>query len=334
MVEERQSNFELLRILAVLFVLCGHYVTKGGMVWSATCLPQKASLLLWGGGKLGVSVFALLTGYFANARDQKHKIIKIWFELLFFSLISLVLYMIFDSQMVDNNLLFTTFFPVSRETWWYMSIYIFILALSPYIFRLISDLDKIEYKKLIIILLTGFTLIPTLIYKANPYFSNLGWLIVLYVIGYYIKKHARQVRPFLSIVLFISSVMIMWLSELILENYENIETNYLIYMFRLPMVIAAVSLVLYFKEINMGYKKVVNGIAQGTLGVYLLHDGLFFRNHWWSFIKTDLVYGSWMFVFHMLISSLILFVLGCCCDLFYNLIVNKVKLLRCKNCRS
>lgn len=323
---DRCSNFELLRIVGMVSILCGHYVTKGGMVYSDSCIAQKVSLIFWGGGKLGVSVFALITGYFATGKEQKNKIIKIWTELLFFSLISLLLYIVFDNEAINFKMVVQTFLQVSMETWWYMSIYIFILALAPFIYKIISTLSKEEYCRLLQILLVGFTVIPTFIYKANPYFSNLGWLIVLYILGYYLNKYDVQFNPYLSLII---SICLIWISELVFERYENIETNYFVYMYRAPMLVAAVSLVLIFKKIKMNKSQLLNKIASGILGVYLLHDGLFLRTHWYKFIRTEKVYGSWLFVMQMIVNALLLFALGwmvdCVFKFLYSAIQSKMK---------
>ena len=313
----RKSNFELLRIVAVFFVLSCHYVTKGGIVNSDDCLPQKVSLIFWIGGKLGVSIFALITGYFSRSRTEYKKIIRVWGELLFFSIISLLLFSLFDRNAIDTNMIISTFLPVSKEVWWYMSNYIFILALSPFLYQSISALNKIDQKKLICILLLGFSIIPTFIFGAKPFFSNVGWLIVLYFIGYYLKDNFNGVSSKIWCGCFALSVLFMWLSEIIFEKHEGIETSYFLYMFRIPMLVAAISIFLLFRNMPLNYNKVINFISKGAMGVYLLHDGLFFRQHWYDFIRTQKVYDSWLFLIHMIISDIVLFILGSILDRVY-----------------
>ena len=320
----RESNFELLRIIAMLCVLCGHFVTKGGMVYSYPCVPQKVSLLFWGGGKFGVSIFMLITGYYANSNSKILKIIRLWFELIFFSLISLALFFLFDRQAITIEILKSTFLPISTETWWYMSMYIFILALSRYINKVIFEIECKEYRRLLLILLIGFCIIPTFIYKANPYFSNLGWLIVLYCIGYYVKKYVVHVAKWKSGLLLFISWLFMWMMEIKLESIDTIETNYFSYMYRLPMLTAAVMIVVLFKEIKLE-NRAINMIAKYSIGVYLFHDGLFMRKHWYDFINTTKGYGSWLFLFQMMISGLVLYVTGYILDGIFNIIWGKLQ---------
>lgn len=102
----------------------------------------------------------------------------------------------------------------------------------------------------------------------------------------------------------------MWLLDILLETYTGMEVNYFSYMYRIPMFVASVSLFLFFANRTIQYKQHINAIAKNVLGVYLLHDSLFFQNYFWKFIGTEKYYLSFGFLIHMLICSLILFVLG------------------------
>lgn len=64
----RQSNFELLRIFAMLLIILFHYVYNGGfnLETSEFCLNKCVLRTLGFGGKLGVELFVLITGYFLS----------------------------------------------------------------------------------------------------------------------------------------------------------------------------------------------------------------------------------------------------------------------------
>lgn len=69
----------------------------------------------------------------------------------------------------------------------------------------------------------------------------------------------------------------MWLLDILLETYTGMEVNYFSYMYRIPMFVASVSLFLFFANRTIQYKQHINAIAKNVLGVYLLHDSLFFK---------------------------------------------------------
>lgn len=106
----------------------------------------------------------------------------------------------------------------------------------------------------------------------------------------------------------------MWMLDILLETYTGMEMNYFSYMYRMPMFAASVSLFLFFVNRNIRYNQHINAIAKRVLGVYLLHDCLFFQNYFWKFAGTQKYYLSFGFLVHMLLCSLILFVLGVCVE--------------------
>ncbi len=65
-VEQRQSSIELLRIIAMILIVAHHFEIHGGFAY-----PQDAVSVnrIWmqfisSGGKVGVNIFVLLSGYF------------------------------------------------------------------------------------------------------------------------------------------------------------------------------------------------------------------------------------------------------------------------------
>lgn len=60
----RQSNFELLRILAILFIISFHYVYKGGFNYDSLSVNKMIINVFTMVGEVGVNLFVLITGYF------------------------------------------------------------------------------------------------------------------------------------------------------------------------------------------------------------------------------------------------------------------------------
>lgn len=67
---KRQSNFELLRIVAMVLILLFHYVynSEFELKTSNFCLNKCVLRSLGFGGKLGVELFVLITGYFLSKK--------------------------------------------------------------------------------------------------------------------------------------------------------------------------------------------------------------------------------------------------------------------------
>ncbi|MFR6252125.1 MAG: acyltransferase family protein [Parasutterella excrementihominis] len=71
----RQSNLELSRILAMYLIVMHHFSVHGGVpIWSGSA-PLSFNFyldqLLSTGGKIGVNLFVLITGYFLAKKFSK-----------------------------------------------------------------------------------------------------------------------------------------------------------------------------------------------------------------------------------------------------------------------
>ena len=202
---QRQTNIELLRIICMACVLMGHYVGKGGIVTTSHTIYQKISLIFWGGGKLGLNIFALIMGYFGaiSMKQQGRKIINLYLQVISYSVLSFILYVLFAKETVSITVIKQTVFPVSTNMYWFITCILGIYLLQPYVNIVLEKLDKPQFSFMVLILLVMFCFIPTLIYRENPYFSNIGWLLTLYCIGYYINKFQIIIPSGISILIFL-----------------------------------------------------------------------------------------------------------------------------------
>lgn len=64
--KQRNSSFELLRIVSMILIIAHHYSVHGGWVYDYNILSTNKLFidLLSIGGKLGVNCFVVITGFF------------------------------------------------------------------------------------------------------------------------------------------------------------------------------------------------------------------------------------------------------------------------------
>ena len=92
--QPRQSNFEVLRILAIVMILFHHFVICTSFPYTP---DYETNLIIYrfmeAYGKIGVGIFVLITGYFCiDRRLTIRKVLTILVEVWFYSIvISLVL---------------------------------------------------------------------------------------------------------------------------------------------------------------------------------------------------------------------------------------------------
>ncbi len=295
----RQSNFELLRIVAMLFIILHHISVHGNWGNGGVFFPEELTInafflqTILPLGKIGVNLFVLISGYFLvnSTRDTWPKIAKLWLELLFYSITISLVFVVIDNTELTTRQIVSIFTPVFSYTWWFASTYLLMLALSPFINKMIRSCDEVSHLKLII----G----SVIIWVAIPFFtnlsvelSNLTWFIVLYIIAAYIRlypdRFKRKSITYLemAIVLFIILMSIAYIVDVtgfvseFWSIYNPIDhNNRQSSPFSLGI---SLCLFLAFCKLNIDHKKIVNCVAGTTFGIYLIHDHVLVRESIYS----------------------------------------------------
>ena len=302
---KRNNSIEVLRILSMLLILMHHYAVHGGFSIdpSTTSVNKILIQFLSAGGKLGVNCFILITGYFMiNSRFKLEKLLRLILTVFTYSAI---IYLIaLGTGYVDFNIkqALRSFFPVTFNEYWFITSFVLLYIFSPYINALIHSLDKKQHLKLILILITVWSVVPTIL-SANLNFSPIGWFITLYIISAYIRLYPNHLldNQKLSIILAIVSYLIILLLIITLDTLS-------IGMNKLPMLFCAVTLFLGFKNSNITNNKYVGVIASSMLGVYLIHDNNILRNWLWiDQFKNNNFYDSDYLLLHAFASTLFIF---------------------------
>lgn len=91
---KRKSNFELLRIISMIFILFHHfYYSYIKLDYTNISGNQLTCQVLYSLGKIGVIIFILITGYFmVNSRFKIKKVLELYFEMIFYSWSILAIY--------------------------------------------------------------------------------------------------------------------------------------------------------------------------------------------------------------------------------------------------
>lgn len=334
----RQSNFELLRIISMFLILLGH-------CFEHTTWPNTSNILsniLININKLsciGLTCFMLITGYFQCNNTRKNKnIIILSIQTLFYSLIFTLIFYFIDIKEINVSLIdiLTSFFPIIFKKYWFITAYIIIYIISPYLNKFIQTLSKEDYKKFLLILTIIFTIIPT-ITTSNIGLSETSYLIYLYFMGAYIKLHyTKKIPKRKYLIISIICVLLYYLSVIIFSKYaylnniiyENI--NYFFEFNKIPTIICSISLFLYFKEIKIT-NKFINKCASYTLGIYLIHDNNFMRELIWNnIVKLDRFYNSKLLALYGIEISIIVFVVCALIEMIRKELIEKryIKLIK------
>lgn len=321
-IKVRQSNFELLRIFAMILIIAHHFSVHGGFDYSIENISFNRVLVqfLGTGGKIGVNVFVLISGYFLidGSKNNFKKIVKLESQLLFYSVVIYLLMVFTNKEPFVVSTFIKSFLPVLAGDWWFASTYFVLLLLSPYINIFIKHLTQEEYKKFLFIVIFLWSVIPTFTTYAFQG-SNLTWFLVLYCISAYIKIYGvPEIKKDRLLIIYILSITFIIISVVVIDimGYGdiNIASNarYFSRMEKLPTFIASLAIFEFFRNLKIKQSKIINLIASTTFGVYLIHDHYLMRKFIWIDMFQNNYYkdNPKLLVFAALAIIIVFFICG------------------------
>jgi Uncharacterized protein conserved in bacteria len=193
--KERHPGVDLLRILSMYLVLVLHIIGQGGILsqLDPLSLRFKAVWFMEIAAYCSVNCYALVTGYVSARSEVKYsRIITLWLQVVFYTLLITVSFKIFMPNAVWSGAFQAALMPVTKVQYWYFTAYFGLFFMMPYLNKLVSALTKVQFKGLVLTLILLFSVLPT--FCEADLFSMLSgysmlWLIVLYLIGAYIRLH-------------------------------------------------------------------------------------------------------------------------------------------------
>ena len=346
----RQSNFELMRIISMFFIVLWHVILNGNLLSNTVDVTNFTFYLIMFIIVFHVNSFLLLTGYFqVDSKFKLSKLISLLFQLVFYNLIINITLYKFGLVEYTNVEFIKSILFYNTSSYWFISCYIILYCLSPFLNKLIHSLDKLEFKNNIIVLLLFFSVLPIVTNKLLLYHNGLGIIqfILMYFLGAYIKKTEIDKRLFknfniiqkrILLLIMFSLCVIFNLSLFYLQKQMNgLNSNILVdissginlFLFNYSnpiIIIQSIAVFVFFSTLNIK-NKLINYISSLTLGVYLLHDNYNLRVNlfkWIGIDKESIIYGK-RIILYTLFCAFIIFILGLIVESIRNTIV---KLLR------
>lgn len=281
---KRKSNFELLRIIAMIFIILHHFVVHQPDSFINMNIMSSSNFiysLFFSGGKFGVALFIMITGYFMIDKDFKFiKLIKLELQVLFYTISIFLLATIFNINEFSLLELFKSLFPIIFKKYWFVISYFILMLFVPYINKSLNSLSKNDYIKLLIIC-------SILVIVSNiklEYINETIMMLYYYIIGSYIKKYNQDFKRIekLSFILSITFYLLMSISIIFLQKLNYSDTHYYTHIGSIFNFISAVSLFIWFSLRDLTYSKLINNISSICFSIYLFHDNPIVRKILWQ----------------------------------------------------
>lgn len=321
----RNSSIELLRIISMIMITFHHFAYHGGFEWAENelTIPHYWYNFIVMGGKIGVDIFVLISGYFLiNDKDSLFnfkRILKFWGQVFFYSIAIYLLFGILGTSEISIKSLIKECFPITFGSWWFASTYFVLYLIHPFLNKLLDALDKKMYQAFLVMIVTCWSIIPT-VTEQECEGNGLLWFITLYAIAAYARKfefnkrysakHFFIVGVIFSILIYLSSV--------------TFHSTYFYGQNKLPILVVSVSLFMAFASLKIKYNKWINVIASATFGVYLIHDNKMIRPFLWLKIFKNYQYQHTnRIILYSIIVVAIVYVVCTIIDLLRQMIFEK-----------
>ena len=277
MQKTRNSNIELLRIIAMVMILGLHvnFLAIGQpSTQEIVSSPIQSFIRLFAEYAciVGVNVFVLISGWFGIHYKPKG-IVQFLFQSLFFSLIIFIPFAI-TGEVEVGRLNIMSSFLLYKNAYWFVWAYLVLYIMAPMLNTFIEKNDRQTLKR--------FLLLFFIVQTIASIFTNVGFykagydplsFIGLYLLARYFKIYKENKGKYIYLFIFVLCSLLNTLACFI-QPFLEISNSSMIsisLMYTNPLnIIGALCLLLFFTKLDFK-SKLVNYIATSCFAVYLLH---------------------------------------------------------------
>ena len=296
--KNRQSNFELMRLVAMFLIVVYHCVLhselRGGepLVFAPFSGNQVFSYAVGMWGLTGVGCFFLITAYFQTekARVRTKKLLFLLFQAVFWAMITewFTITQLKGRAFGISDAVNALFSPFVGN-YWFIPAYIGVILLSPYLNRIIDGMGENTYRKLMIV----FTVISPLyssLGDTRQTLCDLSIAVYYYLLWGYLKRHPdnwlerHRYGVFFGMALL--SFGIVTGSSYFATKSGSEAAGYFTICGRASFVqvIMATALFYIFMHMKIGSVGWINVAAKATLGIYLIHENGVLYPYLWNVV--------------------------------------------------
>lgn len=351
----RESNYELLRIISMFFIIIWHVITHSGLdVNSAGATNFFINLLLLL-SIFHVSVFMIITGFYqSKSKFRLRKLLSLLLEIGFYNFVINTFFYVTGIIKYTNIDYLKSILFYNFSALWYIQCYIIVYLLSPFLNKFVECADRQVLKKLIIVLLLCFSIFPFL--SSNLTFNTNGFTvyqyIMLYFVGAYIRKYNlnhdflksfnKSQKQLIYFCIFIFS----WLINVMLYYFANylsqldsnilnfIGNNLIVYKYYYSnplVIIQSISLFMLFGTFKFT-NKFINYIASLVLGVYIIHETDVVKNNLYNWLGlNDSIGFVKVIIIKIVLFTIIIFVVCILIEIIRKLLfklIYKIKVIK------
>ena len=321
---KRDSNMELLRIVAMLLIMVVHANFRALPKPDAVAIaanPSSAFLqfMTEGFAIVGVNTFVLLSGWY-GIRPRLSRFSELLFQVVFFGVICLSVSYLITKQITFNDVL--TVFMLREGAYWFVQVYIALYLLSPVLNSFVEHATRRQFE-VTLMGLFAFMFVLGWAFEAASWINSghsLPWFLCLYLLARYMRLHRpwfTQFRRSVDMSIYLGVVLFLTVAVFIMRHYN---LGGILYFYTCPLVvIGAMYLLLFFSKLTL-HSQIVNWLAVSALSIYLTHSSSFVGHYYDEAIRCWF-YGESRMTFILYAALLIVAVF------FGSILLDKLRLL-------
>lgn len=321
----RESNFELLRILAMFFVLVVHADFGAiGVPTSAEAssapLTTATRILFEFTAIVSVNLFVLISGWF-GIRASVRGFVKLLFQAVFFSTTIFVLFVALGKAQFTPDTIYDALLNEWTNSQWFVVSYMILYCLAPV---LNAYIDKASSRQLAttILVYMGLQTFASFLMGVDEFMGGYSGISFtgLYLLARWLRLHGKRfITPAIGWALILAPIVIGSITDyfIILNNVDKVTTKLLSYANPLVILQSAGYLIL-FAGLKPFVNRAVNWISGGAFAVYLIHTNTHVYIHFKTFIQG--LYADYSGVMCILAIAVFLGAVFVACSLIDRLI--------------
>lgn len=282
----RSSNFELLRLLAMLMIVFYHCLDR-----TLATMPNDSVIAsFYNVSHWGVPVFLLISGYFMTKLSWG-KILSFWFYCATWMLISYILSLVVGGGNLSIIDLVLCFLPFSHTNLWFVPLYFWLMLLSPFINAGINKLQLKEISTLCVIILSA-VMYASICWKSPNVAAghSILYFVSIYILGATMRRLndaslLNLDKKYILICICILLAVVMVATYLLPASLQRPLKGLVFFYVSPALIISSILIFLYFSKINIT-NKAVNSISGSAFAVYLFHENYHSHNLIYGFVDS------------------------------------------------
>ena len=306
---KRERQFEVMRTFAMFFIVVYHCLTHGvgGEYDFSVHSPASLSNILFSDillvfSSIAVNLYVLVSGYFLSDLDFKmSRIVRTWVLACFYSCAITIMMMSLGLATFNIVSIGKSFFPLSTDAYWFVTQFIGLMILSPFLAMLVR---RLSYKQFVGLLIGGaficLAIIPDfpLGKRFHVAHGNSVWSFAyLFMIAGFIRHYIQDVSKCKLSIAVIAVITLIIACELFFGYHHGYVNLFWFNYNGLPFILSVLVFV-FVRQMRVpdsGFWNVLVRLAPYSFGVYLIHDQLMVRGWLWSHVPIRSFCNQWIY---------------------------------------